>query len=273
MSKGNEPCVKQDGVDDSARKLFGDILAGVAIAGAAYNAARAVKIATDEWLMAKKYWRIARNWLDYYKDYYAPVEDQELHEARNLKKETPEYDAARGRARAVAWLQFRDVVRQAMRCTSRYCTGLRQDMLADLSASQADAVAMADGLGYRNERAYIEARDDVRFKKMLETAKRGRDMVADNVSLSSAAAGIYGDLFNQSMAGLAGAGQYLGYWSSRNDTAYPTSYISHQRTRTGSGDGTQRKVREDGSVVEYNEAWQNTGTGKPHKSNIEERDL
>lgn len=231
MSKGNEPCVKQDGVTDSGRALFGRILAGVAIAGAAYNASRAVKIATDEWFMAKKYWRIARNWLDYYKDYYAPVEDQELYEALNLKKEQPEYDAARGRARAVAWLQFRDVIRQAMRCTSRYCTGLRQDMLADLSASQADAVAMADGLGYRNERAYIEARDDVRFKKMLETAKRGRDMVADNVSLASSAAGIYGDLFNQAMAGLSGAGQYLGYWSSRNDTAYPTSYLVQQTNK------------------------------------------
>lgn len=228
MSDGTEKCVRQDGVTDSGRELFGKILAGVAIAGAAYNASRAVKIATDEWLMAKRYWRIARNWLDYYKDYYAPVEDQELHEAMNLKKEEPEYEAARGRARAVAWLQFRGVVRQAMRCTSRYCTGLRQDMLSDLSAAQADAVAMADGLGYRNERAYIEARDDVRFKKMLETAKRGRDMVADNVSLTSSAAGIYGDLFNQAMAGLSGAGQYLGYWSSRNDTAYPITTLEQK---------------------------------------------
>ena len=227
VDQGNDTCVRQDGVDDGNRALFGKILAGVAIIAAGYNAYRAVKIATDEWMMAKKYWKIARNWLDYYKDYYAPVEDQELNEALRLVKEEPEYDTARGRARAVAWLQFRGVVRQAMRCTSRYCTGLRQDMLSDLSASQADAIAMADGLGYRNERAYIETRDDVRFKKMLETAKRGRDMVADNVSLASSAAGIYGDLFNQAMAGLSGAGQYLGYWSSRHDTAYPTSYMVH----------------------------------------------
>lgn len=227
----DQKCVRQDGVNDTGRGLFGKILAGVAVTAAAYNSARAVQIATKEWEMAKKYWRIARNWLDYYKDYYAPVEDQELSEARSLTKETPEYDAARGRARAVAWLQFRGVVRQAMRCTSRYCTGLRQDMLTELASSQADAVAMADGLGYRNERAYVEARDDVRFKKMLETAKRGRDMVADNVSLVSSAAGIYGDLFNQSMAGLSGAGQYLGYWSSRNDTAYPTHYLGQKTNK------------------------------------------
>lgn len=250
VEQGAKTCVKQDGVDDSSRALFGKILAGVAVVGAAYNAARAVKIATDEWQMAKKYWRIARNWLDYYKDYYAPVEDQELYEARNLKKEAPEYDVARGRARAVAWLQFRDVVRQAMRCTSRYCTGLRQDMLSDLSASQADAVAMADGLGYRNERAYIEARDDVRFKKMLETAKRGRDMIADNVSMTTATAGIYGDLFNQAMAGLSGAGQYLGYWSSRNDTLYPITTLEQKGAKQAEG----RKANNGTPQTEVNHA-------------------
>lgn len=219
-------CIQQDGTTDEGMDIISALLTGAAILSAGYNAYKAVELATKEWEMADKYWRIAQNWLDYYRDYYAPVEDIEVEEALSLKKEEPDYETARGRARAVAWLQFRDVLRQGIRCTSRYCTGLRQDMLADLSSSQADAVAMADGLGYRNERAYIEARDDVRFKKMLETAKRGRDMVADNVSLAAAAAGIYGDLFNQAWEGLTGAGQYLGYWGSRNDTAYPTTYLN-----------------------------------------------
>lgn len=219
-------CIAQTGVTDEGLDIFGGLLSAAAVLSAGYNAYKAVELATKEWQMADKYWRIAQNWLDYYRNFYAPVEDQEVNEALGLKKEEPDYETARGRARAVAWLQFRDVLRQGIRCTSRYCTGLRQDMLADLSAAQADAVAMADGLGYRNERAYIESRDDVRFKKMLETAKRGRDMVADNVSLASAAAGIYGDLFNQAWEGLTGAGQYLGYWGSRNDTSYPTTYLN-----------------------------------------------
>lgn len=219
-------CIRQDGVTDEGLDIFGGLLAGAAVLSAGYNAYRAVELATKEWAMADKYWRIAQNWLDYYRDYFAPVEDQEVNEAMNLQKDEPDYETARGRARAVAWLQFKDVLRQGVRCTSRYCTGLRQDMLADMSAAQADAVAMADGLGYRNERAYIEARDDVRFKKMLETAKRGRDMVADNVSLATAAAGIYGDLFNQAWQGLTGAGQYLGYYGSRNQTMYPTTYLN-----------------------------------------------
>ena len=122
-------------------------------------------------------------------------------------------------------LEFRGLLRKSVKCTSKYCTGLRRDMLADVASAQADALAMAEGLGYRNERAYLEARDDVRFSKRLNTAKRGRDIAADNVSLAKTSAGIYGSLYDQAWNGLAGAGQYLGYYAERNQPSYPTTYL------------------------------------------------
>lgn len=225
---GDGCCNQKRGVSDNGRSWFGNILAAASVAAAGYNAYKAYEIAEQEWRMAKKYWQIAKNWLDYYKDWFASVEDQELSEAMSIDKMelTPDNVlTARGRARVAAYLEYRGLLKSAIRCTSRYCAGLRADMLADLAAAQADAVSMADGLGYRNERAYVEARNDVRFEKMLNTAKRGRDMVADNVALTRNAAGIYGDMFEQTWAGLTGAGQYLGYWSSRNETQYPTSYV------------------------------------------------
>ena len=255
-------CIKRDGVTDTSRELFGNLLSGAAIAAAAYNASRAVSIATKEWEMAKKYWQIAENWLDHYKDNYAPVEDQEVAEARALQDEEPKYDIARGRARTVAWLQFRGVLRQTTKCTSRYCTGLRQDMLVDMLTSQADAVALNDSLGYRNERAYIEARADERFKRQFETAKRGRNMLSDNVSLGRAAAGIYGNLFEQAWTGLEGAGQYLGYWGARHQTAYPTSYLSST---------TQKQQSENNVVIQTNPNW-STGQGY-NPPVIQERNL
>ncbi len=219
-----DECAKERGINDEGRTLFANLLTAAAIGSAAYNTARAVQIAMDEWEMAKKYWKIARNWLDYYQDSFAPIEDQELAEARNLSIEEPDYDIARGRTRVVAWLQYKGVLEKTMRCTSRYCTGLRMDMLGDLAAAQGAAVALADGLGYRNERAYVEARNDIRFEKMLNTAKRGRNMVADNVSLAKTSAGIYGSAWNQAWEGLSGAGYFLGYQANRNPTAYPTTY-------------------------------------------------
>lgn len=226
LLKNEKPCIKQDGATDESIDWLGALLAAASVASAGYNTYRAVDLATKEWFMADRYWRIADHWLDLYKDYYAPVEDQELRETRELPVEEPDYETARGRARAVAWIQFKDVIRSAIKCTSRYCTGLREDMLLDLTAAQANAVALADGLGYRNERAYVEARNGVRFERMMGTARRGRNMVSGSSSMASAAAGIYGSLFDQAWEGLVGAGTYLGYYTTRNQTTYPTTSLN-----------------------------------------------
>lgn len=228
MVKQEDECSEKRGVNDEERSLFSNILNAAAIAAAGYNAYKALDIALKEWEMAKKYWRIAENWLDYYKDAYAPVEDQEIDEALKIPIAEPSYDIARGRARASAWIAAKGRLRQAMRCTSRYCTGLRGDILLRVKQAEAEAVALADGLGYRNERAYVEARNDVRWEQRLNTAKRGRDIIADVASLGMASAGIYGSLWDQAWQGLESAGMYLGYENNRNRPHYPTTYIAGQ---------------------------------------------
>ena len=220
-------CNPVHGANDEQHSLFANLLTAAAIGSAGFNAAKAVEIAGKEWDMAKRYWSISRKWLDHYQDNFAPGEDKEIAEALALGTKGPPgyYDAAQGRARTSAMLEFRGLLRRSVKCTSKYCTGLRRDMLLEISAAQADALAMAEGLGYRNERAYVEARDDVRFSKRLNTAKRGRDIAADNVSMAKAAAGIYGSLYDQAWAGLSGAGQYLGYQAERNQPSYPSTYL------------------------------------------------
>ena len=218
----NECTEAKKGVTDVARSVFGTLLAAAALVAAVTNAQRALSIAEQEYELAKKYWQIAENWLNYYKDYYAPVEDQEVAEAMSIPVAEPEYDVARGRARATALIHTKGVAFKAIRNTTRYCTGVRQVVIAETMTSQAAAVAMAEGLGYRNERAYVETRNDVRFKKMLETAKRGRNMMADNANFAGLAAGIYGNMVDQAWEGIVGAGKFLGYELNRRAPSYPT---------------------------------------------------
>lgn len=249
MVKQADECNVKRGVNDEERGLFGNILSAAAIAAAGYNAYKAFDIAKQEWTMAKKYWRIAENWLDYYKDAYAPVEDQELDEAMALEKPEPVYETARGRARTSAWFEFKGQLRKVMRCTSRYCTGLRNDMLMRISQAQAQAVALADGLGYRNERAYVEARDDVRWERRLNTAKRGRDIIAEVSALGMASAGIYGSLLDQAWQGLESAGMYLGYTGRRNQPAYPTTYVA------GTAETVHTNFNQEGARINWTQAF------------------
>ena len=83
-------------------------------------------------------------------------------------------------------------------------------------------MAALSNLGYRNERAYVEARNDVRWERRMETLNRGRDMIAQNIQFSKLAFGIFGDLGKQAGLGAAGAVRYLGYSWNKNETQYPT---------------------------------------------------
>ena len=228
------------GPSDAGHTAVGALLGAAAIAAAGYNAYKAVEIATQEWQLAKKYWQISQNWLDHYKNNYAPVEDQELSEARSLEVETPLFDVARGRSKVAAWSQAKGLYKKAVRCSSKYCTGFKASALVEIDKATRTSLVLADNLGYRNERAYVETRNDVRFEKMLNTVKRGRDMVANNTSLARASAGIYGDLYDQTWKGLVGAGEYLGYHNKKNETVYPTTYMSNTSGTMSSNNSTSK---------------------------------
>lgn len=221
-------CNPVRGVGDSGRSLFGSVLSAAAVAAAAYNSVKAVELAVQEWELAKRYWQLSRNWLDYYNGAFAPVENMEIAEALALEDEDPIYDTMRGRARVAAYIQSKTLFDRKRDCISKYHTGRKSVIMLRALAAQADAVAAADGMGYRNERAYLEARDDVRFDKQINTAKRGRNIVAQNISFAAATAGIFGSLYDQTWKGLQGAGRFLGYESARNDTFYPTTFMAAQ---------------------------------------------
>lgn len=230
MLAGDSGAIRQHGVTDSGRSWFANLLTVGATTVATWSTIQAVKIAQKEKDLADKYYNISKAWLKYYNNTFKEPEDDELKEAKAIEYVEPEYDVARGRARAVAWVAFKGQLDKATRCLSRYCTGLRQQMLLDFVAAQADALSLAEGMGYRNERSYVESRNDVLFERKLNVAKRGRNLLPDITELSKATAGIYGDLWNQSWDAIGDASYFLGYDLAMSKRPYPQLYL------TGYGD-------------------------------------
>ena len=138
-----------------------------------------------------------------------------------LTETTPYYDTMRGRAQTLGRLKFKNAANKVVQCTSEYCTGLRQQLLFEASEQEARAIATLTGAGYRNERAYYESRSDVRWKRMIATATRGRDIQANAVNSAQLAYGIYGNLGQQATEGAVGAAAAFSYFSNRNNTLYP----------------------------------------------------
>lgn len=210
------------GQTDSNKNLVNTIMEAAAVAVAGINTAAAIKMADWQYEIAKQYLDIAKWWRNYYNSAYKPWEDKELEEAWALEEEKPLYDIAVGRSRTYGRLQFKGLAEKSIQCTSEYCTGLREALLKDVLNSEATTLAALSGLGYRNERAFIEARNDVRWKRRTEVMNRGRDMMANNIQFSQLSFGIFGDLGKQAGKGAAGALRYLGYSWNKNETQYPT---------------------------------------------------
>jgi len=213
-------CTK--GVDNTDKSILAALWEGLTAGIAAYNTGQAIDFALKQYDIAKDYLRISEWWNDYYKTNFAPLENQEILEALGLSEPTPKYDVQIGRAQTAGRIKFKNSINKNVQCTSEYCSGLRQQILYDTIVQEAQTVAVTAGLGYRNERAEMEKRSDVRWKRMINTVQRGRGLQADAVNSAGLAYGIYGNLGQQAAKGAEGAAMAAGYLFNRNDTHYAT---------------------------------------------------
>lgn len=209
------------GITNAGKGVLGALWEGLTLAVAGFNTYQAVDFAQRQYKLAKMYLDISHWWDNYHKSAFQPVEGQEFSEAMALKEVSPLYDVQRGRAQTAGRIKFKGAADKAVQCTSEYCTGLRARLLRDFTEQEASAVAALTGLGYRNERAYAESRSDVRWKRMINTAARGRGLPAEAVSSAQLAFGIYGDLGQQAANAAAGAAASFGYLRNRRDTYIP----------------------------------------------------
>lgn len=213
-------CNPLHGVTDADKSSYANLLQAAAVAVAGINTAAAIQMADQQYQIAKLYLDIAKSWRNYYNNSYVPVENQELAEAFGLQKETPLERVAIGRARTVARAQLEGQLDHIMEGVSQYCTGFRAAMIKDQVTIQAQTLASLAGAGQRNEDAYVDAKNALRFKRITETLNRGRGIIANNAAFANMAAGIYGDLGKQAREGAAGAVYYLGWSAARRPTEY-----------------------------------------------------
>lgn len=222
-------CNPLHGPTDSGKSLSASILQAAAIAVAGINTAAAIQMFNKQWDIAKDYYDIAKWFRDWYSNNYQPRENSELAEARALTDETPYYSFSIGSHKVAAKIALASNADKTLRRTRAHCTGLRKALAKDGLNMEATAIAAMAGLGYRNERARVDAMNDVNWKRKEQVLNRGRNLLANNVNFAQFASGIFGNLGTQAAAGAGGALYYLGYSSQRRETQYPmTGYGTNE---------------------------------------------
>lgn len=209
------------GLSNSDKGTVGQIWQGLTALLAAYNTAQAIEIAGKQFDIAKMYLRMAQDWHDYHKNVFEPIEDIELQEAKEFEIDDPIYDTRIGRAQVLSHIKYMGKAYDAIKCTSEYCTGLRNKRIRDMFIAEARDQAQMAGLGYRTEQAYIQQRDELRWKMLMNVVRRGRGLQTQPLKFSSLSYDIYGDQRNMAFNGMNDALYGLGWMMERRSTDYP----------------------------------------------------
>lgn len=209
------------GITDAAVAAAALIAKGTAIAVAVIETEAAFTAAKKEWELAKKWYQISEEQIDYYYAYYAPCEKTEIVEACSAKPYEMHKEVTAGRMQAqiqqnYAGRPFKDICGY-----SRYCTGAVKRAIRDIEFAKATELASAANLASRYEEAMWDAMDDRRWNRRNQALARGRDMMAQAVDFSNFAAGAISDLGNQAATAAMGAIKFLGFGRNRLDTIYP----------------------------------------------------
>lgn len=210
------------GITDNGVITAANLARLAAVAVATINTAAAIKMAEKQEDLAKDYLKIAQEQNQYYYDVYVPCEDTELEEACSAALYEKHTDAQVGRFKNSVRHATARQPQKAIECLSRYCTGKKAALIKDAVMAEAQALAAAGNMGRRYEEEYADVKDDLRWARRAAALARGRDMMAQAVSLAGFAYGLFGRLGDQAAKGAAGAIGYLGYASERNQTVYPT---------------------------------------------------
>jgi hypothetical protein len=210
------------------------------IAAAVLTAANSVTssvLAAKQYELARQYFQIARNWQDWYNEAFVPLENAELDEINNTKAPTPYYDTAIGRARNLGLLANRAKLETTLKCTSQYDTGLRSVAVRNHAAQLNHILGVSSSMGYRNERARIEALEDLRWARIIQVISRGRNIAASHAQYGRLAANIYGSLQAQVNTAITGMVQNgIGYGLNRLETQYPMRNLFGRWSSAGSAE-------------------------------------
>ena len=210
------PKVTDDGVEENAQWAS---LAATAVA--ALETAAAIKIANKQYDIADRYYKMAQQKWDRFKDLYMPCERTEMNEACN----TPEYEKQYDKS-STDWMNevnrdFGQARRRIDSLFSTYCICPDPSLAQDMAMMQGIAAADAGNFAYRYEEHRKDAKDDIRWTRRQQALNRGRDLQSTAAKYAEAAANAYGDIGNKVGQAASGAMEAVGYFSQRRDTIYP----------------------------------------------------
>lgn len=211
------PCPKVDDKGLNRAWFWADKIAqGVAL-WATYETYKAAK---EDYKIAKRYHELAKEQWDLHREYYHPLEQQELDEIWAEKPYEPDYKTAVAGHTHTTDNVLNSLDKHRMALGKKYC------ICPDVSAfTKADFVSAtisgdSDNFARRYAEKLAQERNDIRWSRRVAAAARGRGLLSESASHAQRASSSY-SAYARAMGGLAGnAMEFSGYVQNRHQTTY-----------------------------------------------------
>lgn len=180
----------------------------------------AYKTAKDQYDIADRYWRLARDEWDFFYDNYRPLEEQELREIWKEGKYEADYESAiTGHTSPVD-----NIVDKAenhrRNLQDKYCMCPDAGIARQFAIAENTITGDLDNFARRYAENNSTMLNDRRRNRRLAAANRGRDLLSKSTSFAAKANAEYAD-YAASMTNLAqGAAEYAQYLATRRPTRY-----------------------------------------------------
>lgn len=211
------PCPKVDDKGLNRAWFWADKIAqGVAL-WASYETYKAAK---EDYKIAKRYHELAKEQWDLHKQYYHPLEQQELDEIWAEKPYNPDYPTAiAGHTHTIDNVfAAADRHRKALNVKYCVCSDISSFTKADIMKSTVSGDS--DNFARRYAEKLAQERNDIRWARRIAAAARGRGLLSESASHAQKASNSL-SAYAQAMGGLAGnAMQFSGYVQNRHATEY-----------------------------------------------------
>lgn len=221
VPKVSEDKCSNTGVTDEGIIKANNIKQAIKYAMLAYNIYNSYKLANLQQKIANAYLNLSKTARDYYNNRYKPLELENIKEATDeplyVRDKDPMY---RGQMIITARHGFIGQIEKNLRCTSRYCTGLRNALINDLLLKQATSEAMVSAMAHRYADKEELAFNNYRWEKRRGVLNLGRDIPTETIAYADLASGIFGSLGGQLANSAMGIASWLAYDKYRRPTEY-----------------------------------------------------
>lgn len=211
------PCPKVDDKGLNRAWYWADKIAqGVAL-WATYETYKAAK---EDYKIAKRYHELAKEQWDLHKQYYHPLEEQELDEIWAEQPYEPDYPTAIAGHTHTIDNVFAAIDKQRKALNAKYCACPDVSSFTKVDIMKSTVSGDSDNFARRYAEKLAQERNDIRWNRRIAAVARGRGLLSESASHTQRASNSL-SAYAQAMGGLAGnAMLFRGFVQDRRMTEY-----------------------------------------------------